>query len=107
VNAASERVLVGALEKHFDQLVVFENRHFDLVAIRRNHQFFAHACSYSSWREPELEESVRENTVSPIPRVIPQDRLPGAPDLKIFQPPEMEITLKHLGKALNPTAGLD
>jgi hypothetical protein len=50
---------------------------------------------------------VRENTVSPILRVIPQDRLPGAPDLKIFQPPKMEIALKHLGKALNPTAGLD
>jgi hypothetical protein len=33
VNAAGEGLLVGSLEKDFDQLVVFEARYFGLVPI--------------------------------------------------------------------------
>jgi hypothetical protein len=42
VNAAYERILVGALEVNFDKLVVFKKRDLGLVAIRRNHQLFCH-----------------------------------------------------------------
>ncbi len=42
VNAASQRIFVGALKIHLYQLIVFENGHFRFVAIRRDHHFLGH-----------------------------------------------------------------
>jgi hypothetical protein len=39
VNAAGQRILVGPLKKHLDQLPVFENGNFGLVAVLADHQF--------------------------------------------------------------------
>ena len=77
--------------------------------------------------------SARENTVSPAPRVIHKDRLPGAHRLKIFSPRKVENQISNTelavghpcgaprnqetrgngepqpeppGEAINPTAGL-
>jgi hypothetical protein len=45
VNAARQRIFVGALKENFNQLIVLENGNFRLVPIRRNHEFFAHETS--------------------------------------------------------------
>jgi hypothetical protein len=43
MNAAGERIFVGALEINFAQLIVFDQRHFGLVPVGRDHQFLAHS----------------------------------------------------------------
>jgi hypothetical protein len=42
VNAAGERILVGALKINFYQLILFEDSYFSLMAIGANHQFLTH-----------------------------------------------------------------
>ena len=42
MNTAGERILIGALEVNFHQLIVFDQRHSGLVPIGRDHQFLTH-----------------------------------------------------------------
>jgi hypothetical protein len=68
VNTANKGILVGALEVHLDELLVFENRHFGLVAIRRNDQIFCHENSPL----PEAgERSNRKDSTAELPRICP------------------------------------
>ena len=57
VDAARERILVGALKINFYQLIVFEDRHFGFVAIGGDHQFLAHD-SLPSGREGSADRLV-------------------------------------------------
>ena len=50
VDTARQRILVGALEVNFHQLIVFDQRHFGLVPIGRDHQFLTHRSSLSGGR---------------------------------------------------------
>src|SRR5579885_705212 len=42
VNAARQRIFIGSLKIDLDQLIVFEDGYFRLMAIRSNHQFLTH-----------------------------------------------------------------
>ena len=95
VNAARERIFIGSLEKHFHQLVVFQNGHFGLVAIRRDHQFFAHENSSSSWRERWITETEGGQSIH---RVI--QRTVSRCDDKIFWPLESGDSSQTPSKAL-------
>ncbi len=50
MDTARQRILVGALEINFHQLIVFNQRYLGLVPIGRNHQFLAHRSSLSRGR---------------------------------------------------------
>ncbi len=43
VDTARERILVGALEVHLHQLIVFEKRHSGLMPVGRDHHLLAHS----------------------------------------------------------------
>ena len=45
MDASRQGILRPPLKVNLDQLVVFENRHLGLVAVRRNHQLFTHLTS--------------------------------------------------------------
>jgi hypothetical protein len=45
VNASNQRVLIGALEIDFNQLLVFQNGHFSFVAVGGDYQLFGHPNS--------------------------------------------------------------
>jgi hypothetical protein len=45
MDAACQRIFVGALEVNFHQLIVFDQRHSGLVPVGRDHQFLTHRPS--------------------------------------------------------------
>jgi hypothetical protein len=51
MDAPGKRILVGALEVHFHQLIVFEKRYTGFVPIGRNHQLLAHTTSCAAHLE--------------------------------------------------------
>jgi hypothetical protein len=48
MDAARERIFVGALKINFHQLIVFDQRYFGLMPVGRDHQFLTHPSTLSA-----------------------------------------------------------